>query len=114
MLNACRAKEFVVPSTLSWCITCALLFFADVPGTFSFNATHQLKAIAIGVSKANPLVRIVSVFLFPSLYTYGTYVYANYIKRGMYPYLVFLYCNQYLLHNCVWQYSRSPNVTFIV
>ena len=31
-------------------------FLLDVPGTFS-NATHQVKAIAIGVSEANPLVK---------------------------------------------------------
>jgi hypothetical protein len=29
----------------------------DVPGTF-FNATHQVRAIVIGVSKANPLAEI--------------------------------------------------------
>ena len=40
------------------CITRAALFFKNVPGTF-FNATHQVKAIAIGVSKANPLVKSV-------------------------------------------------------
>ena len=39
------------------CITRAALFFKNVPGTF-FNATHQVKAIAIGVSEANPLVEI--------------------------------------------------------
>jgi hypothetical protein len=37
-------------------MTRAALFFKNVPGTF-FNATHQVKAIAIGVSKANPLVK---------------------------------------------------------
>ena len=31
--------------------------FLDVPGTFS-NATHQVKAIAIGIIKDNPLVEI--------------------------------------------------------
>ena len=31
--------------------------FKNVPGTFS-NATHQVKAIAIGVSEVNPLVEI--------------------------------------------------------
>ena len=54
MLNPRRAKEFVVPSTLRRCITRAALSFKNVPGTF-FNATHQVKAIAIGVSEANPL-----------------------------------------------------------
>ena len=36
------------------CITRAVLFFKNVPGTF-FNATHQVKAIAIAVSEVNPL-----------------------------------------------------------
>ena len=31
--------------------------FKNIPGTF-FNATHQVKAIAIGVSEVNPLVEI--------------------------------------------------------
>ena len=39
------------------CMMRAALFLKNVPGTF-FNATHQVKAIAIGVSKANPLVEI--------------------------------------------------------
>ena len=39
------------------CITRAALFLKNVPGTF-FNATHQVKAIAIGVSEVNPLVEI--------------------------------------------------------
>ena len=33
------------------------LLFKNVPGTF-FNATHQVKAIAIGVSEVNALVEI--------------------------------------------------------
>ena len=37
------------------CITRAALFFKNVPGTF-FNATHQVKAIAIAVSEVNPQV----------------------------------------------------------
>ena len=48
------------------CITRAALFFLNVPGTF-FNATHQVKAIAIGVSEANPLVEIdwlLSVYIY--------------------------------------------------
>ena len=32
-------------------------FFKNIPGTF-FNARHQVKAIAIGVSEVNPLVEI--------------------------------------------------------
>ena len=55
VLNPRRAKEFVVPSTLIQCITRAALFFKNVPGTF-FNATHQVKAIAIGVSEVIPQV----------------------------------------------------------
>ena len=38
-------------------MTRAALFFKNVPGTF-FNATHQVKAIAIAVSEVNPLVEI--------------------------------------------------------
>ena len=57
VLNACRAKEFVAQSTLTRWITCHCYFLLDVPGTF-FNATHQVKAIAIAISKANPLAVI--------------------------------------------------------
>ena len=71
-----------------------------------FNATHQVKAIAIEVSEANPLVEIVSVFLFLSLNTYGNTVSANYIKRGIHPYLVSLYCNYFSLRYCVWQLHK--------
>ena len=39
------------------CITRAALFFKNVPGTF-FNATHQVKAIAIGISEADPMGEI--------------------------------------------------------
>ena len=39
------------------CITRAALFLKNIPGTF-FNARHQVKAVAIGVSEANPLVEI--------------------------------------------------------
>jgi hypothetical protein len=39
------------------CITRAALSLKNVPGTF-FNATHQVKAIAIAVSEVNPLVEI--------------------------------------------------------
>ena len=84
------------------CIMRAALFFKNVPGTF-ISATHQVKAIAIGVSEVNPLVEIVSVFLFPSLNTYGNTVSANYIKRGIHPYLVSLYCNYFSLRYRVWQ-----------
>ena len=56
--------------------------------TLFFNTTHQVKAIAIAIVEANPLVEIVSVLLFSSLHTCGTYVTANYIKRGMHPYSI--------------------------
>ena len=49
------------------CITRAALFFKNVPGTF-FNATHQVKAIAIGVSEVNPLGEL-RLFHSSSLYT---------------------------------------------
>ena len=39
------------------CIMRAPLFLKNVPGTF-FNTIHQVKAIAIGVSEANPLIKI--------------------------------------------------------
>ena len=58
VLNARRAKEFVVPSTLTRCIGYFALYGANVPGTF-FNTTHQVKAIAIGVSVVNPLGELV-------------------------------------------------------
>ena len=56
--------------------------------------------IAIALSQANPLVENVSVFLSSALYTLDTYVYANYIIRGLYPYSVSLYCIEFSLHNC--------------
>ena len=76
-----------------------MLFFAayvEFPGLFS-NATHhiQVKAIAIGTVKENPAAEIISVFLFSLHYTYGIYISANYIKRGMYPYSASLYCIQF-------------------
>ena len=39
-----RAKEFVVPSTLTRCITARYSFKKNAPGTF-FNATHQVKQL---------------------------------------------------------------------
>ena len=70
-----------------------------------------MKAITIGVVEDDPLVEIVSVFPFLSLNMYGTYVYANYIKRRMHPYLVSLYCNQFSL---LIAYGNNTNVTFLV
>ena len=57
VLNACRAKEFVVQSTLTRCMTRAALFLKNVLGIF-FNATNQAKAIAIAIIEENPLVEI--------------------------------------------------------
>ena len=74
-----------------------MLFFTayvEFPGLF-FNATHQAKAIAIGTVKDNPAAEIISVFLFSLHYTYGIYISANYIKRGMNPYSASLYCIQF-------------------
>ena len=39
------------------CITRAVLFFKNVPGTF-FNARHQVKAVAIGIVEVDPPVEI--------------------------------------------------------
>ena len=57
VLNTHRAKEFIVPSTIRRRITRAALFLKIYQVLF-FNATHQVKAIAIAVSKVNPLVEI--------------------------------------------------------
>ena len=74
------------------------LLQSNVPGTF-FNMTHQVKAIAIAIVEANPLVKIVSVFLISSLYMYRTCIYANYIiKRGIHPHSAsIIYCIQFSL-----------------
>ena len=53
----------------TWCITRAALFFRNVLGVF-FNVRHQVEAIAIGVSEADPVVEIVSVFLLHFRSTY--------------------------------------------
>ena len=49
VINACRVKEFVVPSTLTRCIMQCMrvLYFAPY-------RAHQANAIAIGISEANP------------------------------------------------------------
>ena len=98
------------------CQRVLLLTFLDriVPRPYAcfnatFNATHQVKAIAIAIVETNPLVEIVSVFLFSSVHTYGTYATANYIKKGMHPYLDSLYCNQFSLQ---YQVPIKINVTF--
>ena len=80
-----------------------LLTFLDriVPRPYAcFNATYQVKAIAIAIVEANPLVKIVSVFLISSLYMYRrTCIYANYIiKRGIHPHSAsIIYCIQFSL-----------------
>ena len=56
VLNPRRAKEFVVPSTLTRYIMGAALFFADVPGTFFQRDTHQAESITIAISEENLLV----------------------------------------------------------
>jgi hypothetical protein len=74
-----------------------MLFFTayvEFPGLCS-NAIHQVKAIAIGTVKDNPAAEIISVFLFSLHYTYGIYISANCIKRGMHPYSASLYCIQF-------------------
>ena len=40
----------------------------DVPDNF-FNATHQVKAVAIGVSEANPLAKIGSLIVVMCTFT---------------------------------------------
>ena len=42
------------------CMMRAALFLKNVPGTF-FNATHQVKAIAIAVAKDNPVGELMIV-----------------------------------------------------
>ena len=46
-------SEYLQESTTR-CIAQLVLFWANVPGTF-FNATHQERAIAIGIVEVNPL-----------------------------------------------------------
>ena len=58
--------------------------------------------VAIALSQADPLIKNVSVFLSSTFYTLGTYVSANYIKRGFYPYSQSLYCIESSLRYCVW------------
>ena len=42
----------------------SILLVTEQCTRYFFNATHQVKTIAIGTSKDKPLVKIVSVFLF--------------------------------------------------
>ena len=55
-----KLKAFVsdyLQESTTRCITRAAPFFKNVPGTF-FNTRHQVKAIAIAVSEADPPVYI--------------------------------------------------------
>ena len=45
------------------------LFLKNIPGTF-FQRDTSSEAVVIAIVEADPLVEIVSVFPFPSLYTY--------------------------------------------
>ena len=88
---------------------CSLLLSTEQCTRCFFNITHQVKAISIAIAEANPLVEIISMFLFSSLYTYLTYVYANYIKRKIHPYSASLYCIQfsllYILGSAIHKYN---------
>ena len=57
VLNPHRAKEFAYRVLLHGTSCVHHVYMLDVPGTF-FNATHQVKAIAIEISEVNPLVEI--------------------------------------------------------
>ena len=83
-----------------------LAAYVEFSGTFS-NATHQAKAIAIGIVKDNPVAEIIAVFLFSLHYTYGIYISANYIKRGMHPYSASLYCIQFSLRYRIPQHKHN-------
>jgi hypothetical protein len=73
LLNTRRAKEFVVTSTLTRCIMCALLFLLAQCTRYFLKARHQVKAItiiAIVEVIPCPVVEIVSVFLLHFRSTY--------------------------------------------
>ena len=98
------------------CIMRAALYFAcygEIMCQVLFsNMTHQVKAIAIAIVEANnPLVKIVSVFLISSLYTYRICIHANYIiKRGVHPYSASIY----LLHSVFIVVSGSDRNTKVL
>ena len=73
-----------------------LLFFTRCTRYF-FQRDTSSEAVAIAISEDDPLIEIVSVFLSSALFTLGTYEPENYIIRGIHPYLVSLYCNQFSL-----------------
>ena len=95
VLNTHRAKEFIVPSTIRRRITRAALFLKMYQVLFQRETSSE--AVVIAIVEADPLAKIVSVFLSSALYTLGTYEPENYIIRGIHPYLVSLYCNQFSL-----------------
>ena len=60
MLNPRRAKFYdfqVLTGTLHTVYHESSAPFKNIPGTF-FNATHQVKAVAIGIAEVNPQVEI--------------------------------------------------------
>ena len=69
---------------------------------YFFQREASSEAVVIAIVEADPLAKIVSVFLSLALFTLGTYEPKNYIIRGIHPYLVSLYCNQFSLWFCVW------------
>ena len=64
---------------------------------YFFQRDTSREAVVIAIVEADPLAKIVSVFLSSALFTLGTYEPENYIIRGIHPYLVSLYCNQFSL-----------------
>ena len=83
--------------------------FADVPGTF-FQHEASSEAVVIAIVEADPLVKIVSVFLFPSLYTYWDLRSRKLHKKRDAPIFSFP-----LLHSVFLAVSRmanNTNVTF--
>ena len=94
MLKPRRAKFYnfqVLTGALHTVYHESSLFFKNVPGTF-FQRDTSSEAVVIAIVEADPLAKIVSVFLSSTLYTLGTYEPENYIIRGIHPYLVSLYC----------------------
>ena len=62
-------SKYTNKNTITWCITRAVLYFCALRSNVldaSFNTTHQVKAIVIGISKGSPMAKLV---IAPSLYT---------------------------------------------
>ena len=85
VLIPCRAKEYVVPSTLTRCITTRVLFLELVPGTF-FNARNQAKQLQLQY-EANPY------FSSNSECVGYTQKKINQIRHG---YSTYYYCSSYV------------------